>query len=183
MRECGSRAKGRGKLRTGMARFRRRYSRDCARIGPGGRGSPGCPRCRQGAGRSREPEPQDETRPHGGHRPARGRPKRFAGVTGRRRPRTRSRRDRGSSFVIRHSAVLRQANPCGMTCAPAGAGLFQENSGEAIVALSWSRRSATASPGLPPYRGSCRRRVPRTSPSRAWHRGLQGDDQGHCGRL
>ena len=37
-------------------------------------------------------------------------------------------------------------------------------------------------PGLPPYLGSCRRRIPRTSPRRAWHRGLQGDTRDDCGR-
>ena len=32
-------------------------------------------------------------------------------------------------------------------------GLFQGSSGEATPTSAWSRRSATASPGLPPYRG------------------------------
>ena len=49
-------------------------------------------------------------------------------------------------------------------------GLLQESSGEAIVAVSWSRRSAPRTcGGLPPYLGSCRRRVPRTGLERAWH--------------
>ena len=37
-----------------------------------------------------------------------------------------------------------------------------------LTTCTWSWRSATASPGLPPYLG-----IPRTSPERTWHRGLQ----------
>ena len=62
-------------------------------------------------------------------------------------------------------------------------GLFQEGSGEAAPTSAWSRRSAPASPGLPPYRGSCRRLAPRTSSERAWHRELQETTPGHQRRL
>jgi hypothetical protein len=57
-------------------------------------------------------------------------------------------------------------------------GLFQERSGEATPTSAWSRRSATASPGLPPYRGVLRTAGTANQPGTGLASRAPGDDAG-----